>query len=163
VEETMTEEQKPEKPEGSIVDELTTLGKQAADALKAAWDSPERKRLQAELTEGLEQFGRQVGAALDKASESAQAKELRTKAVKVADDVKVTDAVDEVRKGLLTGLEAMNRELSKVLERLEAERTASPVEAGATTPATPVGEAPVVGQPPAAADVPPTEEPPAQV
>jgi len=147
----MTEEQKPEKTEGSIVEELTILGKQAADALKAAWDSPERKRLQAELAEGLERFGREVGAALDKASESPQAKDLRTKAVKVADDAKVTNAVDEVRKGLLTGLETMNRELSKLLERLEAERTAPAAE---TTPATPVGEAPEVGQPPA-------EEPPA--
>jgi hypothetical protein len=159
----MTEEQKSEqKAEGSIVDELTMLGKQAADALKAAWDSPDRKRLQAELAEGIEKFGREVGAALDKASESQQAKELRTKAVKVAEDVHVSDAVEEVRKGILTGLEAMNRELSKLLERLEAERTAPAEPAEVKVPATPVGEAPEVGQPPAA-PAPPDEDPAAQV
>lgn len=115
-EESMSEEQKVER---NIADELERLGQQLAKTAKAAWESDERKRLQTEITTGVQRFGQEIGEALEKATASDQAKELRTRAEKVATDVQKTDVVEEVRKGLLVGLEAINRELGKLLERLE--------------------------------------------
>ena len=43
----MTEETP--RPEKTIADELSRLGKQLSDAAKAAWESEDRKRLQAEI------------------------------------------------------------------------------------------------------------------
>ncbi len=53
----MSEETHVEK---NIADELNKLGKQVADAIKAAWESEDRKKLQNEITEGLQKFGDQI-------------------------------------------------------------------------------------------------------
>lgn len=122
VEETLGETPMGEEPkvERGIADELERLGQQLATAAKAAWESDERKKLQSEITTGMQRFGQEVGTAFEKATTSDQAKELRTRAEKVAVDVQKTDIVEEVRKGILVGLEAINRELGKLLERLES-------------------------------------------
>lgn len=127
----------------SIADELNKLGTQVADAIKAAWESEDRKKLQTEIAEGVQKFGAQVTEALDKASESEAAKDLREKAEKVVEDLRESDVVEEVRKGILTGLDALNRELGKLLAKLEA---------------TPAAEAPPAAEPPAS----PEPEPPAE-
>jgi len=121
VEETMGETPMSEEQgtERNIGDELEKLGQQLAKTAKAAWESDERKKLQAEITTGVQRFGQEISAAFEKATASDQAKEFVTRAEKVATDVQKTDVVEEVRKGLLVGLEALNRELGKLLERLE--------------------------------------------
>jgi len=135
----MTEELKPEEIQGeapaseevredrAIVNELEKLGKQLIGAAKAAWESEERRKLQDEIATGIQKIGQELGVTLEKASESEQVQEIRTRAGKVATDIQQTDVVDEVRKGLLVGLEAINRELSKLLDRLETKP--APVEA----------------------------------
>lgn len=105
--------------ERSIADELARLGQQLAAAARTAWESDERKRLQNEITNGVQRFGQEISAAASKAVESDQAKEIKTRATRVAEDVQKTDVIEEVRKGLLVGLEAINRELGKMLERME--------------------------------------------
>jgi len=116
---TMSEEKRAER---NIADELNKLGKQVADAIKAAWESEDRQKLQTEITEGLQQFGNQVTEAAQKAGESSTAKQLREQAEKVVTEVRESDIVDDVRKGLLTGLDALNKELGKLLEKLEAKQ-----------------------------------------
>lgn len=134
----MSEEPKVER---SIADELGKLGKQVADAIKAAWESEDRKKLQAEIAEGFQKFGKEVNEAAEKASESETAKELRGKAEKVVEEIRESDVVDDVRKGILTGLDSLNRELGKLLEKLEAK----PVPAASETPEAP--PAPVEPEP----------------
>jgi len=137
---TMSEEKRAER---NIADELNKLGKQVADAIKAAWESEDRKKLQTEITEGLQQFGSQVSEAAQKAGESSTAKQLREQAEKVVTDVRESDIVDDIRKGLLTGLDALNKELGKLLEKLEAkqEPAAPPEPPAAPEPAEPPAEA----------------------
>lgn len=138
----MSEEPKVER---NIADELGKLGQQVADAIKAAWESEDRKKLQAEIAEGFQKFGKEVSEATEKASESATAKDLRQKAEKVVGEIRESDVVDDVRKGLLTGLDALNRELGKLLEKLEPKPAA---EAPTETPAAPEApEMPVESEP----------------
>ncbi len=115
----MSEEQKVEK---NIADELGKLGKQAADTIKAAWESDDRKRIQSELTEGLQKFGNDISQAVQKVSEGEQAKDLKVKAEKVAVDLKESDVVEDVRKGILSGLDVLNKELGRLLEKLESKQ-----------------------------------------
>lgn len=125
--------------ERSIADELGRLGAQLAAAAKTAWESDERKRLQGEIVTGVQRAGQELTTAVNKLTESEQAQQVRTRAVKVAEDVQKTDVVEEVRKGILVGLEAINRELGKLLERLESKpgeaETVAPV--AAEPPVTP--------------------------
>jgi uncharacterized membrane protein YccC len=114
----MSEETSQEK---SISSELTRLGKQVADAINVAWESEDRKRLQSEITTGLESFGGQVSDALRKASESDAATQVRDQTEKVVVQIRQSDLTGEVRKGLIAGLGILNTELGKLVERLEVE------------------------------------------
>jgi hypothetical protein len=125
--------------EKNIADELNKLGKQVADAIKAAWESEDRKKLQGEITEGLQKFGDQVTDAAKKASASEPAKQIKMQAEEVVAKVKESDVTEEIRKGLLTGLETLNKELGKLVERLEAKKAPE-------TPAAPA--APEAPEPP---------------
>ncbi|MGE5601954.1 MAG: hypothetical protein ACM30E_02825 [Nitrososphaerales archaeon] len=161
----MTEEPKVEEPIGeepqaerSIADELAKLGQQLATAAQKAWESDERKRLQNEITTGVQRLGQELSGAMSKAAESDQAKELKTRATKVAEDVQKTDVIDEVRKGLLVGLEAINRELGKLLERMEPK--AGEAEVAAPVTDTAAGETVVVAETPVVPDITPDEENP---
>jgi len=135
----MSEEPRVEK---SLVEQLDHLGRQLADAIRLAWESEDRKKLQAEITEGLDEFGKQVTAALDKASQSDAAKQLKEQTAKVAADVRESDVAGQVRKGMLAGLDTANRELGKLLEKLEPPAGQEKAETGAaSTPEAPA-EAP---------------------
>jgi molecular chaperone GrpE (heat shock protein) len=112
----MSEETGEEK---TISVELNRLGKQVAEAIAKAWESDDRKKLQAEVTTGLEGFGTQVSDAMRKASESEAASQIRDQTEKVVAQVRDSDVTGEVRKGLIAGLEVLNRELGKLVERLE--------------------------------------------
>ncbi len=52
----MSEEPKVDR---NIADELGKLGQQVANAAKAVWESEERRKLQAELTRGVEKFSQE--------------------------------------------------------------------------------------------------------
>jgi predicted GNAT superfamily acetyltransferase len=108
------------KVEGrSITEELGKLGKQMADAIKAAWESEDRRKLQAEILDGLQKFGDEVTVAFDKAGQSDTAKDLRVKAEKVVVDVRASAVAEDVRKGIISGLDVLNAEMSKLVEKLE--------------------------------------------
>lgn len=107
-----------------IAEELNKMGKLLVQAVQAAWESEERKKLEAELTEGLRKISDEVTAAAKKANESDAAKQIKVQAEKIATEVKEHDIAEEVRKGLLVGLEAINQELGKLAERLEPKKKA---------------------------------------
>lgn len=113
----MSEEPKVER---SIADELGKLGQQVANAAKAAWSSEERRKLQAELTRGVEKLSQELNAVLSEAAQRDEIKELRARAEKVAAEAREADVVEDIRKGILNGLEALNRELGRLVEKLEA-------------------------------------------
>lgn len=158
--ETMSEETTSESThtERSIADELTRLGQQIAAAAKTAWESEERKKLQGEIVTGVQRAGQELTAAVNKVADSEQAQQVRTKAVKLTEDVQKTDVVEEVRKGILVGLEAINRELGKLLERLETKP--GEAEVGAPVTDTAAGETVGVAETPVVPDVTPDEESP---
>jgi hypothetical protein len=120
----------------TITEELGKMGKLVAQAVQAAWESEERRKLEAELAEGLRKFSEEVSTATKKAGESDAAKQIKFQAEKVASEVKERDIAEEVRKGLLTGLGVINLELGKLIERLEPRKP----EPMAETPAEPVVE-----------------------
>jgi phage-related protein len=127
-----------ETPTPTITDELSKMGKLVAQAIQAAWESEERKKLEAEVVDGLRKFGDEVSAATKKAGESDTAKQIKTQAEKVAADMQQKDVAGDIRKGLISGLEVINVELGKLVERLEpkkAQAEGTAAEGAAETPA----------------------------
>ena len=121
------------RPSTNLSEELTRLVNQITEAARLAWESEERKRLQAEITDGVKNFSVQIDEAVRKASESETAQKVKTQAEQVAVKAKETDVVDDMRQGLLVGLQALNRELGKMLERLQS--SPAPVSTGPVAPA----------------------------
>ncbi len=114
------------KQERSVSDELNRLGRQFSEVIRTTWESEDRKRIQDEIIEGLKRFGDEVAGALNKVAESDTGKQATTQTEKVIADVKESGVAEDVRKGLLQGLDALNRELGKLSERLEKEAKAEP-------------------------------------
>ena len=128
-----------ETPTPTITDELSKMGKLVAQAIQAAWESDERKKLEAEVVDGLRKFGDEVSAATKKAGDSDTAKQIKTQAEKVAADMQQKDVAGDIRKGLISGLEVINQELGKLVERLEPKK--APTEPVAEAATEPVAEA----------------------
>jgi hypothetical protein len=87
----MTEERPPEE---NLTDELRRLGKNLSEALRSAWESPERRRLQQEL----------------------EVEDVRQK-------VRSGEAETRVREELVNALRTVNAELQKVSERWASQET----------------------------------------
>jgi phage-related protein len=124
-----------ETPTPTITDELSKMGKLVAQAIQSAWASDERKKLEAEVVDGLRKFGDEFSSAAKKAGDSETAKQIKTQAEKVAADMQQRDIAGDIRKGLISGLEIINQELSKLVERLEPAK--APEEAVAAAAAAP--------------------------
>jgi hypothetical protein len=123
----MDENQRPASGASSVADELSRLGSQLAEALRLAWESDERRRLQAELTEGAKLLGEHLETAAQRARESQKTQQIKDQARRVADKIHDSNAVDDVRAGLVSGLEALNQEMGRLVERLsQGNRQASP-------------------------------------
>jgi hypothetical protein len=87
-----------------------------------------------------------------KASESDAATQIRDETEKVVVQIRESDVTGEVRKGLIAGLEVLNRELGKLVERLEVTpQPSAPVSesAGPAETAEPVTEPAEGANPPA--------------
>ncbi|MCS7221407.1 MAG: hypothetical protein RML36_10360 [Anaerolineae bacterium] len=119
-------EPKPSASTQEVVEELKQLGRQLGRALKAAWESPERQKLEQEVREGLRTLGEQVDEALQAAKERLEAEGIPEQAQKIVASVEKTPVVQEVRGALLTGLRALNQELSHLLKKEPPMETTPP-------------------------------------
>ncbi len=119
-----------------IVDELKELGNQLQALMRTAATSERSKELQQEITKGVQEITRQVEIATRQARESQTAKELGAQAQKVMQSPQMDRAVQEVRVGLLRGLQELNDQLRKVVVRAE-EKAQAPAEPPVEPPSDP--------------------------
>ena len=124
----MAEEREQEKtnagapPAGDLGEELKRLGRQLSEAAKAAWESEASRNLQKQISEGLTELAQQLDAVAKKIVASEEARKLREQAGRVVESAKQTDIGDEVRRGLVTGLQELNAQLEKLIARLRQEK-----------------------------------------
>jgi hypothetical protein len=123
------------RPEGRLEDEFQVLGMNLVAALRAAWDTPERKRVQEELITGLNGLGTTLRQEADNFASSSAGQQLKSSAEQVGERLRSAEAQEKVRQELLNALKVANSELQKVIVRWSA-RTAESTgatEAGPTT------------------------------
>lgn len=122
-----------EQPESSITEEFRKMGKNLVDAVHAAWDSPERKRLQGEIESGLSEFQSSVNEEIEHWSESPTAQRMKSDAKDVADRVRSSEMEKNIRHELVTALRSINAELEKVSSRWSETETSSEPEVSEST------------------------------
>jgi hypothetical protein len=111
----------PEEQSGEIVDELKELGRRLQVLVRTVAESERSKEFQQDVSKGIAEVGRQLDAACRQAQTTQVAKDLGTQAQKVAESPKVAEASQEIRSGLLRGLQELNAQLRRVAERTESQ------------------------------------------
>lgn len=112
----------------SIAGELSDLGLNLMGVLHAAWDRPERQKLQQEIESGLKDFGSALRKETQAVSNSKVSQRVKTGVNDINDRVRSAEVETRVREELVDALKAINMELAKVTMILTAP-SGSPVQA----------------------------------
>lgn len=124
------------KTDDSLINEFQTLGENLVNTFRAAWDNPERKRLQKEIEDGLVEMRSTMMQEVDSFSESPTGQRLKSDIDDFQDWVQNSNAEDQIREELIKALNIANTELKKVADKLSAidSATDEPTEEGSETP-----------------------------
>jgi hypothetical protein len=121
----MTDEQKPKR--SPVVEELNELANKLGDALRTLLASPQRHELEEDVREGFTTVVSEISEALEKARSTDTAKDLEEQAGKVVEKVRTSKATQDLREGLVKGLQTLNDELGGLVERMKTEEAADVV------------------------------------
>lgn len=102
------------KAEGGIADEFRNLGQNIIETLRAAWDSPERKKVQEEIEDGLDQLARTIRQESEAFVSSPTGQQLKSDLQDLNERVRSGEAEAKVREEVLKALRTINAELKKV-------------------------------------------------
>ena len=113
------------RPEGNLEDEFQALGQNLVAALRAAWDTPERKRVQEQLITGLNELGTSLKHEADNFSTSHAGQQIKSSVEQVGERIRNAETQEKVRQELLNALKSANNELQKVIDRWSDKTTDS--------------------------------------
>lgn len=106
-----------ERTEGSLVEEFRKLGKNLADVLNSAWESPERKQLQQEIGEGLSDLAVTIRQEVQVFQESPTGQRVREEVEDIRQRIRSGEVEAQVRGDLISALQRINQELGKAASR----------------------------------------------
>ena len=110
-----------QNPEESLTDEIYNLGQNLIKTLHAAWERPERKKLQEEIEVGLTELAQTLQQEADNFAESPAGKQMKSDLDELRQKVRNSDAESKVRSELLDAFKVVNTELQKVVTRLSTD------------------------------------------
>lgn len=110
------ENERPKEEAPDLAAEFAELGKKIRSTVETAWTSEERKKIQAELKEGLDRFVKEVDGAFHNARTSETGKKVEAEVKRVTSDFESGKVAAEVRKGLVTSLRALGNALDKMAD-----------------------------------------------
>ncbi len=111
----------------NLVDALHKLGENLIQTLQAAWDSPERKKVQNEIETGLDDITQSVKKNIENFGESPTGQQLKTDLNELRDRVRSGETEAQLRQEILKALQIVNDELEKAASRLRnADKPDSP-------------------------------------
>ncbi|NIW45550.1 MAG: hypothetical protein GWN14_12890 [candidate division Zixibacteria bacterium] len=108
---------------GNLKDEFRSLGENLKDMINAAWESDERKTLQGELEEGMQELGNVLNefAANFQAGEVGQS--IRHEVDEISERVRSGELEDKARQEILKALKIINGELEKASQKFSEAET----------------------------------------
>lgn len=115
-------------PEGNLAAELRQLGNNLAQVLRSAWDQPERKHLQQEIVNGLNEMGTTIREETRKFSDSPTGQRLKTEVSNVTQRVQTGEVEARARQELLNALQVANQQIQRAIDHL-TERSAPDLDA----------------------------------
>lgn len=115
-------EQKTSEP--GITDEFSAMGKNLVGILRAAWEHPERYRLQQEIEDGLVGLGVTLRKEAQNVADHPASQRIKTEVNDFGNRVRSGEVETKVRTELTGALRIMNAELEKVAQMLTTTKSA---------------------------------------
>lgn len=112
--------------EGEVAKEFRDLGENLKSVLQSAWESPERKKLQAEIEAGLTELGTTINKAAEDFQKSPTGQRLQTEAKDLGERVRSGEIEAGLREQILSVLREMNARLRKVGQAASEEDAEKP-------------------------------------
>lgn len=103
--------------ENPIAEEFRNLGINLMNTMRAAWESPERKKLQGEIEEGLTALAATIKMEANTFTESPTGQRLKNDLDEWAQRVRSGEAEGKAREEIIRALKLINTELEKVTNR----------------------------------------------
>jgi len=100
--------------------EFRAFGEHLKEMLRAAWDRPERQKLQTEIENGLNELGASLRQASDEFTQSEVGQRVKSGVEDVRARVESGEVEQTIRKDLGKALHTVNTELQKLAEKLRA-------------------------------------------
>ena len=117
-----------EIPDENLSDEFRALGLNLVNALRTAWESPERKKLQAELEEGLSGLAATLSSEIENFQESETGQRLRSDAAELRNKVRDNKTEKKIRDELIKTLHIVNSELENTAQRWSPTEESAPID-----------------------------------
>ncbi len=111
-------------PENDIAEEFRNLGKNLAEAMRTAWESPERKRFQQEIEDGINAMGTTLRNEFENFIESPTGQRLRSDVKGIGEQIRTSEAQQRAREELLAALQRANIEIQRATQRWDASKDA---------------------------------------
>jgi hypothetical protein len=121
-------------PDENLAAEFRELGKNLADALRAGWESPERKKLQQDIENGLSELTTSLREEVDNWNESPTGQRLKSNVQDVRQRIRNGDAETLARQELLNVLQTVNNELRRATNQWTANRSTEPTDKNPSEP-----------------------------
>ena len=106
-----------EPSENDLTEEFRKLGKNLADALRTAWESPERKKFQQEIENGINEMGVTLTNEFGTFMESSTGQRLKSDVQDIGEKIRTSEAQQRARDELLNALKRANIEIQQATER----------------------------------------------
>jgi len=104
-------------PNDDIGDQLNELGKNLRDALRTAWESDERRKLQQEIEVGLANLGDSLSQAAKEFSSSPTGQNLKEEVKDMHERWQTGEVGTKVRTEITEALRTVNQELQKAYQK----------------------------------------------
>ncbi|MDD2694408.1 MAG: hypothetical protein PHD58_00605 [Anaerolineales bacterium] len=115
--------------EENLAEEFRQLGRNLVEALRSAWDRPERQKLRDELEAGLAEAAATLKSEAENFKHSPTGQQLRSELDDLRQRINSGEAEQVARQEILNALRLVNAELEKAAGRWKA-----PAEAGKPEP-----------------------------
>lgn len=113
----MTEDK---QSEYNLSDEFRNLGHNLMNVMRAAWDNPEREKLQQEIEAGLEELTSTVKEEVDHFNQSPTGQRIKSDIGELQERVKSGEIETKVRDDLLNALRTINAELENAKSKIQS-------------------------------------------
>jgi hypothetical protein len=104
-------------PNDDIGDQLNELGKNLRDALRTAWESDERRKLQQEIEVGLANLGDSLSQAAKEFTDSPTGQNLKEDVKDIHERWQTGEVGTKVRSEIAEALRTVNMELQKAYQK----------------------------------------------